>query len=287
MFGLVALASYALFNIVTQKHDTRFIFVALGFITVGVGSWMFHMSLLYEFQLLDELPMIYATCIPYWIVFSHGQTQTQSRKIAAQITFAALALTAIYLHYRDPTIHQAAYGILNAIIILKGVNLSYTYCNDPAARRNLNLLSALGIASFLSGYALWNLDIHLCDMWRSTRREIGIPWGFFLEGHGWWHLLTGYGVYLYVVYLEYLGLYMKQNGEENIYDLIWSYGFLPHLDIKKGVVFDKEKYSAAQKSMTNADKERLLREKKEEIANGVSNGVSTGVERVSEKRAFK
>lgn len=194
---------------------------------------MFHMSLLYEYQLLDELPMIYATCIPYWIMFSYGKHKTDSIKVAIQISAAAVTLTAIYLHYRNPTIHQAAYGILNAVIILKGVHLAQTHVKDEKARKNLNRLLILGLTSFLSGYALWNLDIHLCSTWRYTRRQIGMPWGFLLEGHGWWHLLTGYGVYFYIVYLEYLGLFLKHDGSENKYDFKWDYAsFLPHIDLK-------------------------------------------------------
>lgn len=227
----VALALFALLNVYYQKHDKTYIFVAIGFITVGVGSWLFHMSLLYEYQLLDELPMIYATCIPYWVMFSHGKNKSDSLKVAGHITAAAITLTAIYLHYRNPTIHQAAYGILNAVIIFKGVHLAHTEVQDATARKNLNMLLAIGLTSFLSGYALWNIDIHLCDFWRSTRRSIGMPWGFLLEGHGWWHLLTGYGVYYYIVYLEYLGLYINGDNREKDYEFRWSYWILPHVDL--------------------------------------------------------
>ena len=31
----------------------------IGLLIVGIGSWCFHMTLLYPMQLLDELPMIY------------------------------------------------------------------------------------------------------------------------------------------------------------------------------------------------------------------------------------
>ena len=37
----------------------RYQIVYLGLLTVGVGSWMFHMTLKYEMQLLDELPMVW------------------------------------------------------------------------------------------------------------------------------------------------------------------------------------------------------------------------------------
>ncbi|EIE78529.1 hypothetical protein RO3G_03233 [Rhizopus delemar RA 99-880] len=33
---------------------------------VGFGSWCFHMTLQYEMQLLDELPMIYVASIMVW-----------------------------------------------------------------------------------------------------------------------------------------------------------------------------------------------------------------------------
>lgn len=39
-----------------------------GLLLVGLGSAMFHMSLRYDCQLLDELPMIYITCIPCYSV---------------------------------------------------------------------------------------------------------------------------------------------------------------------------------------------------------------------------
>ena len=35
----------------------------MGLSLVGVGSWMFHMTLQYEMQLLDELPMVYGSGI--------------------------------------------------------------------------------------------------------------------------------------------------------------------------------------------------------------------------------
>lgn len=47
-------------------------------------------------------------------------------------------------------------------------------------------LVGLGLAIFLGGYAIWNLDNELCGSITRMRREIGMPWGFLLEGHGWW-----------------------------------------------------------------------------------------------------
>uniref|UniRef100_A0A8C2JUD2 Alkaline ceramidase n=1 Tax=Cyprinus carpio TaxID=7962 RepID=A0A8C2JUD2_CYPCA len=43
--------------------EVRYVWSFLGIAAVGIGSWSFHMTLQYEMQLLDELPMIYSCCI--------------------------------------------------------------------------------------------------------------------------------------------------------------------------------------------------------------------------------
>jgi len=40
-----------------------------GIVLVGIGSFLFHATLLYEAQLADELPMIYVGSISLFIVF--------------------------------------------------------------------------------------------------------------------------------------------------------------------------------------------------------------------------
>lgn len=45
---------------------------------------------------------------------------------------------------------------------------------------------AYGLVTFLSGFAIWILDNTFCRTLIGWRRDIGMPWGFLLEGHGWW-----------------------------------------------------------------------------------------------------
>lgn len=46
---------------------------------------------------------------------------------------------------------------------------------------------------FLGGYLLWIFDNVFCTQVRIWRRTIGLPWAVLLEGHAWWHLMTGLG----------------------------------------------------------------------------------------------
>lgn len=46
---------------------------------------------------------------------------------------------------------------------------------------------------FLGGFLIWNLDNVFCRHLVHARNRIQLPWAVVLEGHGWWHILTGLG----------------------------------------------------------------------------------------------
>jgi len=60
------------------------------------------------------------------------------------------------------------------------------------------MMVGFGLTVFLGGFGIWNLDNVYCSQLRALRREVGLPWGILLEGHGWWHLMTGLGAYYYI-----------------------------------------------------------------------------------------
>jgi len=50
-----------------------------------------------------------------------------------------------------------------------------------------------GILMFLAGFFVWNMDNIFCRHITETKQQIQLPWSAILEGHGWWHILTGAG----------------------------------------------------------------------------------------------
>lgn len=235
------LLGIAIYNTIKQKMDQRFVWMAMGFLLVGIGSWWFHMTLRYEYQLLDELPMIYATCIPFWSVFSEFKTQRQLARIGGAVFMGANLLLLIYMYvYKNPTLHQVAYGLLNAAIILKLISLTNQHVSDKKTRKQMHLTMFWGAATFLFGYVLWNLDIHLCSSWRHLRRWMGQPYGYLFEGHGWWHVFTGIGVYFYLVYEQYLRIWL-QNKQQ-------YYQFKTFLGLPMVVLIDKPGLELRQKN---------------------------------------
>ena len=133
------------------------------------------------------------------------------------LVLLAAFITAYYAYLGDPVFHQNAYAILTATVLLRamyimesrlrpflvaralqrksknqgnrGWDVVYrTTLDDPEryVLKRMWTMIAVGLTIFLSGFAIWGLDNKYCQNLRTFRREIGLPWGILLEGHGWW-----------------------------------------------------------------------------------------------------
>lgn len=96
------------------------------------------------------------------------------------------------------------------------------YLLPDANRKKLNRTLWSGIGIFALGFAIWNADNYFCENLRATRawlqdRGLG-GLGHFTEGHGWWHLLTGYGAQQIFTACIELCLCHKTSPEEWSYD---------------------------------------------------------------------
>jgi dihydroceramidase len=54
------------------------------------------------------------------------------------------------------------------------------------------------------GYLLWQLDFLLCSELTALKRILNLPWGFLLELHGWWHVLTAIGAHTFMYMVDVL-----------------------------------------------------------------------------------
>jgi len=68
-----------------------------GIVLVGIGSFLFHATLLYEAQLADELPMIYVGSIGLFIVFDdepgYGLQSRRSKLLIALLLLFDILFT--------------------------------------------------------------------------------------------------------------------------------------------------------------------------------------------------
>ena len=67
---------------------------------------------------------------------------------------------------------------------------------DREILRTMWTMIPVGLGIFLGGFGVWALDNIYCSKLRVWRREIGLPWGILLEGHGWWYVLSTVDAFL-------------------------------------------------------------------------------------------
>jgi dihydroceramidase len=170
-------------------------------------------------QLIDELSMIYTTCLMCYASFAYAKPQATRITLGVFLTALAIFITLYYHYLQDPVFHQAAYAILTVIVVFHSMytmevtlrpKWKKTREEDRLARqrngrivpgkerqerenqRDLRILRtmwymvAYGLSMFIGGFVIWSLDTAYCSRIRVWRRHLGLPWGLILEGHGWW-----------------------------------------------------------------------------------------------------
>ncbi|KKY27591.1 putative alkaline ceramidase [Phaeomoniella chlamydospora] len=243
-FLFVWLAAKGARMCIKHGHDRIFLIAYIGYFMVGWGSFWFHATLKYPLQLVDELSMIYTTCLMVYGSFGYSRSETFKTILAISLIGLAAFITLYYHYLQDPAFHQNAYAILTAIVLvrsmfimefalrpsLRGSAAHSKAGNSDAEQRRENArdhtilikmwqLVGFGLTIFLSGFGVWNLDNIFCSSLRRWRHEWGLPWGILSEGHGWWHLMTGIGAYCYIVW----GIWLRHclNGRQDEYELYW------------------------------------------------------------------
>lgn len=196
---------------------------------------MFHATLKYPWQLVDELNMIYTTCLMAYASLSYARSVRTQVLLGISLTLLCIGITVYYHHIQDPTFHQQVYAALTVFIVFRSGWIMETSlrpslrkaasktaaedARDRAILKNMWFFVAYGLTIFLSGFAIWGIDNVYCGTLRRWRRQIGLPWGVLLEGHGWWHLMTGVGAYCYIVW----GIHLRRvlNGEQDRFVMFW------------------------------------------------------------------
>ncbi|RPD57100.1 alkaline phytoceramidase [Lentinus tigrinus ALCF2SS1-6] len=215
----VALAVYGAAQSVSEKLPPRYLAGYAGFALVGIGSFIFHATLLFEAQLMDELPMIYVASYCCAILFdtSRGFSLKDSNAKELGIIFAVFNVLFTWSYYvsRNPLYHQFVFaGLLfvttfRTIYLLRNGDISKRL--PQALRSSVARLFSYGAGTFAFGFLVWNLDNIFCSYITRWKNAVGWPAAFLLEGHSWWHILTALGTYLMLIGNTYLTLCIKDD----------------------------------------------------------------------------
>ncbi|KNZ64179.1 hypothetical protein VP01_1058g7 [Puccinia sorghi] len=214
-------ANYAITRFIAEFTNTLSNLVFVGIALVGVGSFLFHATLRYEWQLGDELPMIFCCAFITYVAFDTGSASLPRTRFVSYLPYIlviySLGVSAIYLRYPNPVFHQVAYALIQTVATFRS---AYTVRAAPEGtfREQKNKSDAIrylliGSVTFMTGFLIWNVDNLFCDRISHLKEYLGTPLSFILEGHAWWHLATGTGSYLIVVGLQLMSLSLKEGAD--------------------------------------------------------------------------
>ncbi|KDR85706.1 hypothetical protein GALMADRAFT_234756 [Galerina marginata CBS 339.88] len=201
---------------------------------VGVGSFFFHATLLFQAQLADELPMIYVGSMSLFLLFDnkpgYGLQQTRTRVVIALVVLFDVLFTWSYMVSRNPVYHQVVFA---SVVISTALRITYILQLTPAATRipekkraTITNFFSTGAGLFAFGFFVWNMDNIFCQKLTQWKVAVGWPAAFLLEGHSWWHVLTGLGAYYMFIGIQFGTLCTKDDPKN--YDVQTRYG-LPHI----------------------------------------------------------
>ncbi|KAF2841225.1 aPHC-domain-containing protein [Patellaria atrata CBS 101060] len=268
----ILLAYKGIRNCIRNGHATVFLVGFLSYLFIGLGSFLFHMSLKYEMQLLDELSMIYNMCTMFYAVFSFQRSRFAASVVLIFVVSLAAFITAYYHYLKDPVFHQIAFALITVSVVLTSLYRIERYLKpsrrtmtinqgfDDVGRKSGNdvqrdiverarlerrdtqiyneiwQLKKCGLGFIAFGFFIWNLDNIFCSTLRRWRHDIGLPWGILLEGHGWWHIMTGLSAYYHLtstIWLQYC-----MSGMQDEVKLIWPSLFtsVPVIVRRKGLL---------------------------------------------------
>ncbi|EMD32564.1 hypothetical protein CERSUDRAFT_68585 [Gelatoporia subvermispora B] len=203
----IGLALYGAVQAQSQGLPKRYLTGYTGFALVGLGSFIFHATLLFEAQLADELPMVYVASYCSVILFDtqRGFSWRNSNAIPlflGYFLFNALFTWSYYLS-RNPIYHQVVFATIMFTNVFRTAHLlrdrEIAERLPDAEKESIARVFTTGVLLFILGFAVWNLDNIFCSTVTVWKHALGWPAAFLLEGHSWWHIFTATGTYLMVI----------------------------------------------------------------------------------------
>jgi dihydroceramidase len=153
---------------------------------------------------VDDLSMLIATATVLHRVFTFDKSLSITVTSGLLITAIMAAFSTWHCITDELTMHSVLFGLMIAAIGLKTRSIISARVSNPAIKAQVFKLCTWGSIIFVTGFAIWNVDNAICGKLTQWKRVIGMPWSFLLELHGWWHVFTGAGAYIFIALVEYL-----------------------------------------------------------------------------------
>jgi dihydroceramidase len=179
-----------------QTLERRFLWAFFALAVVGVGSMAFHATLRFEFQMLDELPMLYTALVMLYIVLENAR----ERRFGGWLPFALVAHGALVTSLSAFTrgalqfyLFQLSFASMEVFALYR-VYAIYRGSGSHVVRK----LFWIGMISYGLAILCWFVDLKACSVVGGLLPAHGIPNP---QLHAWWHVLVSSGLYVLTLML--------------------------------------------------------------------------------------
>lgn len=185
--------------------DWKFVSLFIMLIFMGMGSWMFHMTMKYYMQLWDELSMVVVQSqITYTsLVIIYGDDGAKKFKLPVFFYYGSGVF--VYLVLKFPTIFHImfafnSYAVFGASYLAgKHVKSQLTGESKFIAHIDTKMLIWGSIYAQLAFFP-WIIDLKLCPHVQWVRELLWSPLRPVTQLHLWWHMISGYAAYILIVH---------------------------------------------------------------------------------------
>jgi len=178
-----------------ERIEKRFVVLYAGIVIIGIGSVAFHGALLLEYQLLDELPMIWTTLAWVYIyqtMESPRKGKPEDKVLATRLAIfgAVWGIAAPWVHFYAPIAFQSLFILLLSYALINAHSY-WKICKNTTARKMYIFYNM----SLVAGALLWLCDKHACNQLHELFGDYS--WHKYVGSlHGYWHCLMSLNVYL-------------------------------------------------------------------------------------------
>ncbi|KAJ5584607.1 alkaline ceramidase family protein [Penicillium hispanicum] len=176
-----------------------------GLMAVGICSTAFHASLKFHTQMMDDLSMLFATTPVLHRVLTATASRRDSVVMAVVLGSSLTALIVYHLKTDELILHQLSFAGMVLTIAFRTTQLIKTRTEEGSvARSQIWGMVRFGAFIFNTGFYIWILDGWACGLLRRWRGVVGLPWAWLLELHGYWHIFTAIGAYIFIAVVDHL-----------------------------------------------------------------------------------
>lgn len=226
-------------------YSKRFFVVNMMVAMVGIGSAAFHGTLLWTGQILDELPMVYASLAFLYAVLEMEADKKPVYKYSAHSLIAfAMIFTGVYLYLPDFFIFFLVAYILCILTLVYHCSKIY---RRPTTLTHQKVFIVGSMASYIGGWLFfWVPEVLFCNQLQS------------FNFHAWWHVTSTIGAFVLVLFSIYQRELTRGRRPQLCYNKFAGVPMLPYVHIpsaKEVEIMEKEEHRRKMEEEANKESE--------------------------------